>query len=37
MKERGQVRVDDTTRAAAALKGMKGKRLTYRRTDAALI
>ena len=29
--------VDDTTRAAAALKGMKGKRLTYRRTDAALI
>jgi hypothetical protein len=27
--------VDDTTRAAKALKGIQGKRLTYRRINAA--
>jgi transposase-like protein len=29
--------VDDTTRAAVALKGMEGKRLTYRRIDPSLV
>ena len=33
--ERAGLGVDDATRAAKALKGIKGKRLTYRRTDEA--
>lgn len=32
---REKLDVDDVTRAANALKGAKGKRLTYRRTSGA--
>ena len=33
--ERAGLGVDDAARAAKALKGIKGKRLTYRRIDEA--
>lgn len=32
---RAALKIDDETRASEALKGIKGKRLTYRRTDQA--
>jgi transposase-like protein len=32
---RSALKIDDMTRASEALKGIKGKRLTYRRTDQA--
>ena len=35
MNNRAKLGVDDATRADIALKGIAGKRLTYRRTDAA--
>ncbi len=35
MNNRAKLGVDDATRADLALKGITGKRLTYRRTDAA--
>ena len=35
MSHRAKLGIDDATRADLALKGIAGKRLTYRRTDAA--